>query len=560
MRRHLSHTPKAYKVCDGLTEALIYFLAVFTPWAFGTTQDWSIWTANAGGYLLGCLLVAKWVIRWRTGYVPSRWGEREGEDQGPKTNDQGREGRDREQEDGTRGEGDGPEGLGEGPKTRDQRPGTGGQRTVKWTTWALAALTVFILLYSLIGALNPRATYYEADRRFDYHDNYIVWLPHSYDPASTWQAFWNYLALAFFFWASRDWLLGKTSRERKHDHRSHEPTSRTGVSPVPDHPAPPDRRDALSHHFRIPNRLQRLLWVLCLSGGLLAIEGILQRLSGTGKLLWLIRPRFNQTADAQFGPYAYRSNAATYFNLVWPVCVGFWLVLRRSSIVARRAGARVGGGSYVLLLPCAVLMAAAPIISTARGGALVALGNILAVSAVLFVATRREGSIIRASMLSLFIIIPLFAGYLGWKQLAERLENMFVDDLSKRTEIYANSRTIAEEFPALGTGPGSFGTIYRLYKEAGQQWEAYLHDDWLETRITFGWIGFGVICLMLILVLARWFVPGGGIPMRWDFLLFTWLALAGCLAHAKLDFPFQIYSLQFLFLLLCSMLFCLSRR
>jgi len=136
---------------------------------------------------------------------------------------------------------------------------------------------------------------------------------------------------------------------------------------------------------------------------------------------------------------------------------------------------------------------------------------------------------------------------------------MFVDDLSKRTEIYANSRTTAEEFPVLGTGPGSFGTIYRLYKEAGQQWEAYLHDDWLETRITFGWIGFGVICLMLILVLARWFVPGGGIPMHWDFVLFTWLALAGCLAHAKLDFPFQIYSLQFLFLLLCSMLFCLSR-
>ena len=36
---------------------------------------------------------------------------------------------------------------------------------------------------------------------------------------------------------------------------------------------------------------------------------------------WLREPLWNKSADAQFGPYAYRSNAAQYFNLVWPVAL-----------------------------------------------------------------------------------------------------------------------------------------------------------------------------------------------------------------------------------------------
>ena len=44
-----------YRVCEDLTEPLIYFMVVFGPWAFGTTQSWSIWLMNGAGYLLGLL-------------------------------------------------------------------------------------------------------------------------------------------------------------------------------------------------------------------------------------------------------------------------------------------------------------------------------------------------------------------------------------------------------------------------------------------------------------------------------------------------------------------------
>src|SRR5437773_1495483 len=51
------------RVAEALTEGLIYFLVLFTPWAFGTTQPWSIWVLNSGGYALGGLLLTKWLTR-----------------------------------------------------------------------------------------------------------------------------------------------------------------------------------------------------------------------------------------------------------------------------------------------------------------------------------------------------------------------------------------------------------------------------------------------------------------------------------------------------------------
>jgi len=525
-----------YKVCDGLTEALLYFSVIFTPWAFGTTQAWSVWTMNIICYVLGGLLAAKWTIRWLTGYEPIRWGE---------------------------------EAVVENFPIEDS-----GQRAVRWLTISLAGLTVVILAYCLTGALNARATWFPLENRFEYHDS-ISWLPHSYDCPSTWNGFWQYLGLALFFWSARDWLLGKTAKERRRSNVEDRTRDEDVVS-RPRDPGNPEARFAVSEaaavshaprvstrpgspKWTLPARLRRLLWFLCINGALLALEGTLQRLDGTNKLLWLVVPRFNQTAESQFGPYAYRSNGAQYLNLVWPVCLGFWLVLRKASIRTPHGEGRIGEGSYMVLLPSAVLMASAPMISTSRGGALIALAVLPIASAIVFFAARRERPLIRAGMLSLFLIILGFSAYLGWKQLADRLQNMFVDNLSNRAEIYRNSRAIAQQFPVFGTGADSFAAIYKLYKEPGQTWEAYLHDDWLELRVTFGWVGFSLILIMLSVALVRWLGPGG-MPGSWDFVSLIWLAMAGCLLHAKFDFPFRIYSIQWLFILLCCVLFCLSRK
>lgn len=350
-------TPRAYKVCDLVSEALLYFAVVFSPWAFGTTQPWSIWTMTVTGWLLGLLLVGKWLVRWRTGYQPVRW--------------------DRVLPLANRG---------------------GSARISRGLTLVLAVLTVLILTYGCVSAWNARATYDPVRRAFTYQEC-VRWLPHSYDRARSWFVFVQWLGLAGFFWALRDWLLGLSAGERRAVLGEADEPRLVGGLPV---------------------RVKRLLWVLCGQGAVLALVAILNRLGESDKILWILKAR-RPTVGFHFGPFAYRGNASQYLNLLWPVCLGFWWALQHEAASRRRRTGRRASGAHGLLLPCTVLMAIGPVMSGSRGGLLVAiaLGGVAAFSLVL------SGS--RLPWLARMAVAGLLVGglglgvYLGWDRLAARL-------------------------------------------------------------------------------------------------------------------------------------------
>jgi len=492
-----------YRICDDLSEVLVYLMVIFSPWAFGTTQPWSIWIMNAVGYLLGGLLTIKLSVRWLKGYRPPRWGGEPGRAQAGS------------------------------PRLRPPPH--------SWFVATLASLTVAIVVFHLISALNARATYHRDKLSFEYHPC-VQWLPHSLDGNRTWFAFWSCLGLACSFWAVRDWLLGKSSGEERAEHRK---TGSWATDAAP----------------FLPARLRRLLWVLSLNGALLAVEGIAQRLEGSGKLLFLVKPRVNPDAVTQFGPYAYRANAAQYFNLLWPVTLGFWWIAHRAAGLKRKA--------HHLLLLGGTIMAACPSISTSRGGALITVG-IAALAAVLLFTTHfafvvrkkrdRRTQVLTFALLTLFFAAALALGYsLGWKALKPRLTQIN-EGFAGRARMSELARPMAADYPLFGTGPGTFEPVFQLYRGSTKTyWPAQLHNDWLETRITLGWAGSSLVGLALVTVFLRWF-GRGGIHAGRRFVFLLWLALAGCLVHARFDFPFQIHSIVFLFLIVCAVLFDLSRR
>lgn len=444
-----------YTICEVATEAVIYFMVIFSPWAFGTTQRWSIWTLNFAGFLLGGILVLK---------LFSRWLNRNTAKAGPSR-----------------------------------------------LTIAQAALTVLILAYCLISILNARATYDRATQQFVYRDC-IRWLPHTYDIQSSWFAFWNYLALALSFWAIRDWLLeGKGRRkEEKSGRQLSMAETETGrirrrgrSEEVGDKerigrhlsltlsPADAERegkaepqlcptvsaaeavrvsvRDRKRRESRrptyLPRRWQRLFWVLCLNGALLGVVCLIQRIDGAGKLLWLVEPRINNTADAQFGPYAYRSNAAQYFNLLWPACLGFWWMLHLAS-----GSSALGRGpsvprAYGVILPCALLMAACAIASLSRGGALVAVAQMVAACITVVVFYKGSGRWGRVGLgaVGVLLLVLFFSGFLDWNNFYERFAGTSSDITSGRGEIYRNALVMAQDFWLWGSGPQTFSPLYQLY-------------------------------------------------------------------------------------------------
>jgi O-antigen ligase len=198
-------------------------------------------------------------------------------------------------------------------------------------------------------------------------------------------------------------------------------------------------------------------------------------------------------------------------------------------------------------------------LTDSRAAAIVTVGLTVCGAFLLSAGFTDESRLFRGG-LSIMAVAALGLGLnIGWETLTKRMQTIEVD-YHMREQMYITARAIAKDYPYFGTGPGTFDPVFQMYRSSPDEyWPAHLHNDWLETRITFGGIGFGAILLALLLAAFRWFLPGG-IQSSWSFPAFCWLSLAGCLLHARFDFPFQIYSIVFLFVLLCAILSTLSRR
>ncbi|MBN8246813.1 MAG: hypothetical protein J0L84_05145, partial [Verrucomicrobia bacterium] len=264
-----SRTPPWHRWLDAASGAILLLLTASFPWLFAGTVPWSRWVLCAAGGLLGLLLGAKHLIRLRQGYAPYRWLQ--------------------------------PSGQG------------------RWAVRGLAVLTVIYLDYLLLSWINARAALQFGLRGVEilYQPRgSLSLLPTTYDAPATLRAACVTAALALVFWSARDWLLGRSRRERH-------------------------AGDAV---YFPPARMRSLLWTLCGSSAVLAVVSIAQRLDGTDQLLWALRvPQWNQVRPVVpsagvhvWGPFPSRAAGAAYFNLVWPVALGFWWSLRLSSL--RRSG------------------------------------------------------------------------------------------------------------------------------------------------------------------------------------------------------------------------------
>ena len=409
----------------------------------------------------------------------------------------------------------------------------------RWMGRGLALMTVLVCGYCALSAWNARCAYWHEEMRMEYREC-IEWLPHSYDANRSWHHFWMYLALACSFWALRDWLLHKEAKDE----------TDTEI----------ETDEAPREWHRLPaRRLRRLLWVLSINGVLLAAEATFQRVSGETKLLWLIEPAFNKTAEGQFGPYAYRSNAAQYFNLVWPGTLALWWAYQLMARHRNDAHQRRMSGNHHILLGCAGLMIMSPLISTSRAGAVIGGALVVGVGLVLLAGNRQVKLRVKSGVIGLVLLFVAGAFEMDFNNLWARMQDLD-QGFAERNRIYELSRQMVTDSPLFGTGPGTYKTLYQFYRSSiTDTWYAQAHNDWLETRITFGWLGSLLIAGAFILAAARWLARGGIVVDR-RFVGMLWLALAGCLVHARFDFPFQIHSVLFVFLVYCAALSCVTRR
>jgi hypothetical protein len=212
---------------------------------------------------------------------------------------------------------------------------------------------------------------------------------------------------------------------------------------------------------------------------------------------------------------------------------------------------------HVVVLPLLAIILIGFFMTSSRGGFLVEIGLLLVSGLVLWISGRLK----RAAKWSLFaatVLLLAVGWFLGGAQLAQRFETIGNDKMSGREDIYANGPRMVADFAPFGSGAETFPKIYPIYRaDPKQQWEAYAHDDYLEMRITFGWVGMGLILSALLLV-PLCSQLSSGIPTGRTFHLLWITALGGLMLHARFDPPFQIYSIHFTFMILCAVWSCLT--
>jgi hypothetical protein len=299
---------------------------------------------------------------------------------------------------------------------------------------------------------------------------------------------------------------------------------------------------------RDPVWLMRLWWTIALTGGSIALLGLIQKATHAPMIFWEV---VDPPRTTFFGTYYAHGNAGSYLNLVFPFAAT--LALRSFSTKSSPAA------RAITLVTCLLVMVAI-VSDTSRGGqaigAILLLGLGFCLRDLLFSRIRRVEK--KTLVMAVAVIgFALFA-IAGVSQLDrslgrwEQLESKVSGD-SRWLATRAGIRAV-QEAGLLGFGPGTFRVIFPYYTAGlgpgtAGVWLS-LHEDYLQTIIEWGWIGSACWAFLFfgaIWVGMRSLRRGDEISLRGRqrlFLTASTLALAGVALHALIDFPLQIASLQ----------------
>jgi O-antigen ligase len=296
--------------------------------------------------------------------------------------------------------------------------------------------------------------------------------------------------------------------------------------------------------------LLRLWYVIGLVGGSIAFLGLLQKATGTLMIFWQPPPREDVRVSTFFATYYYHGNAGAFLNLVWPLSSG--LVIRAFAS-GSHPWMRAIWTSVFLITMAAVLA------NTSRMAQLVALLMLVVIcvqyGSLLLRKLSGGKSVALAGGLAIGLALIAFAQASHFEQALNRWqlqsEHILTDARWQVSRVAVRALPDAGLF---GFGPGTFRVVFPIYNRSGSDqvpgtWR-FLHEDYLQTLLEWGWIG-GILWALLffggITVGIRGYKEHSRrewTPRRRVLQPLVIIALMGVALHALVDFPVQIESIQ----------------
>jgi len=297
--------------------------------------------------------------------------------------------------------------------------------------------------------------------------------------------------------------------------------------------------------------LLRLWYVISLIGGSIAFLGLLQKATGAQMIFWQPPPPPEYGVTTFFATYFYHGNAGAFLNLVWPLSAG---------LVIRAFTSRSQPGLRALWTIVFIITIAGVVANTSRMAQVVALVLLIIIGlrfgpGLLRRIPSTQKSVAMAGALALILALIALAQATHLEQPLNRWhsvsEQIPADARWQASRVALGALTGAGFF---GFGPGTFRVVFPGYNiESGHavpgSWR-FLHEDYLQTLLEWGWLGSSLWALLFfggiavgILSYNR-YATRDWMPRRRVMQPLATLALAGVAMHALVDFPFQIESIQ----------------
>jgi O-Antigen ligase len=292
--------------------------------------------------------------------------------------------------------------------------------------------------------------------------------------------------------------------------------------------------------------LLRLWYAIALAGGSIALLGLAQKGTGAPMIFW--QPH---VGPADFGTffasYYYHANAGAFLNLALPAIAGLvvWIIARKSYV------GRAVWGATLLIIVLAIVS------NTSRGSQVIA--ALLVLAMMVAVLRHRDGLLSRVEKTTVVLASAVVLATVLAVAQAARLEQPLGRWQSFSAQWRTDSRWLANRVALsalsdsrmFGFGAGTFRVVFPSYQQRFPSlrgtWR-FLHDDYLQTILEWGWFGSAAIAFLFFGGMAvgiRSYSGAEGWNNRQRILLWcSLLALVGVAIHAFVDFPLQILSIQ----------------
>jgi O-antigen ligase/tetratricopeptide (TPR) repeat protein len=321
--------------------------------------------------------------------------------------------------------------------------------------------------------------------------------------------------------------------------------------------------------FRRPSQIKRLLMVIALTGGLVALIALAQDVFGNGLRYWFVPHPYAGSSKTLSGPFLNHNHFGQFMNLSIGAAIG-WLC---ATLHADFSGRRIKPDTVVdhlsspsakllwLLVAIIALGAATVFISLTRGGMVSML--IAAVVTMLLLCCRR--SLAGSAWIMVLMAFAAFTCILmvGFEAVYDRfatLQNF--EGFDFRWQILKDLVVSFEHFPLLGTGMGTHSVVYPMYQSINTiLLFTHVENEYAQLLEETGIVGLCLLIIFLIIILSSYLksIRSTKLPIQ-SAAYGLGFGLLAILIHSFSDYGQHIPANAFLSAIFCALLIGLARQ